>query len=152
MPCIFCIAVFAMLAGAVTTTLLDQLESRLATEASTAVRRTAESSSVAKFEFDFPVPPLPNSRRVRTVPVAPVALTVYKGNGRVRIQVLTHALERSQVEALQVRIAAVAGLRVVGRSDPKREQKVREAIAAESSPDSATVDTPWQSSWPQRRA
>lgn len=149
MPCIFCIAVFAMLAGAITTTLLDQLEYRLAAEARTTVRRTTDSNSVAKFEFDFPVPPLPNSH---PLPAVPVALTVYKPYGRVRIQILTHALERAQVEAIQNHIAAIAGLRIVERSDPQREQKVHEAMAAESSPSPPMVNPPWQQSWPQRRA
>jgi hypothetical protein len=149
MPCIFCIAVFAMLAGAITTTLLDQLESRLATEARTPVRRTTDSNSVAKFEFDFPVPPLPSSR---PSPAVPVALTVYKPYGRVRIQVLTHTLERAQVEALQNHIAAIAGLQIVERSDPQREQKVHEAMAAGSSPNPPMVNSPRRQSWPQRRA
>jgi hypothetical protein len=151
-PCIFCIAVFAMLAGTVTTTILDQLESRLASEATTPVRRTTDSNSTTKFEFDFPVPHRPGGGQSAAARVAPVALTVYKQYGRVRIQVLTHALEQTQVELLQDRIAVVAGLQIVGRSDPQREQKVRQAIAAESTTEPGIMNTPWQASWPPRRA
>jgi hypothetical protein len=147
MPCIFCIAVFAMLAGAVTTTVLDQLEARLAAEARTPVRRTVDSTSAAKFEFDFPAPPLAGRRHS---PAVPVALTVYKQSRRVRIQVLTHDLQRAEVEALEDRIAGIAGLRIVGRSGPEGERKVREAVDAESRSRSApVVNPPWQASWPQ---
>jgi hypothetical protein len=143
MPCIFCIAVFAMLTTAVTTAVLDQLEARLATEAATRIRRS-ESGSVARYEFEFPVPP-PGRRRGRAGALtAPVALTVYKRYGRVRIQVLTHDLERGQSEALQRRIAALAGLRVVEWSTPQSEQKVREAVEAESGVQSTGWDAPPQ--------
>ena len=79
MPCIFCIAVFAMLATAVTTAVLDQLESRLAAEAAGPVRCTTNSSSVSRLEFDFPVPSSHSDRSGSDkAAVAPVALTVYK--------------------------------------------------------------------------
>lgn len=150
MPCIFCIAVFAMLTTAVTTTLLDQLESRLATEAATPVHRS-ESSSVARYEFEFPVPPLPGARRRPAGTVtAPVVLTVYKAYGRVRIQVLTHNLQRGQAEALQQRIAVLAGLQIVEWSNPQTEQKVREAVAAESGEQPAAPTTPQMRPWPPR--
>jgi hypothetical protein len=151
MPCIFCIAVFAMLTTAVTTAILDQLESRLAAEAATPVRRTGESGSVARLEFEFPVPPLPGAARGRAAQAtAPVALTVYKQHRRVRIQVLTHDLERAQADALQQRIAEVAGLRIVESSNQRSEQKVREAFDAVSQAQPTTVDTPQQRPWPKR--
>ena len=56
MPCIFCLAVFAMLAGAVTTMVLDQMEAKLATVASQPVQRTVDSASVAKFETSVTLP------------------------------------------------------------------------------------------------
>jgi hypothetical protein len=148
MPCIFCIAVFAMLAGAITTTVLDQLEARLAAEAKIPVRRIVDSSSAAKFEFGFPAPPLPGRQQAPTVPVA---LTVYKQSKRVRIQVLTHSLQRDQVEALEDRIAAIAGLQITGRSDPDSEGKVREAVEAETSHQNPQVNPPWQAPRPRRR-
>jgi hypothetical protein len=61
-----------------------------------------------------------------------VAITVYKDWGRVRIQLLTHALSREQVEALENRIAELLGLRIVNRSDEQDEEPVREAQAAEA--------------------
>jgi hypothetical protein len=150
MPCIFCIAVFAMLTTAVTTALLDQLESRLATEATTPIRRS-ESGSVARYEFGFPVPPLPGGPRGRAGTVTtPVALTVYKRYGRVRIQVLTHDLQRGQAEALQQRIATLGGLQIVEWSNPRSEQKVREAVEAESGGQPAAPNTLQQRPWPQR--
>ena len=149
-PCIFCIAVFAILTTAVSTAVLDQLESRLATEAATPVRRTTNSSSVSRFEFEFPVPPINAGRhRPNKTVMAPVALTVYKRYGRVRIQVLTHDLHRAQAEALQKRIAAIAGLQIVEWSDPRTRNVVREAIEAESKMQAADSDSIQQRRWPQ---
>ena len=150
MPCIFCIAVFAILASAVTTAVLDQLESRLATEAATPVRRTTDSSSVSRFEFEFPVPPLHSSHRKSDRSMAvPVALTVYKHYGRVRIQVLTHDLQRTQAEALQKRIADLAGLEIVAWSKPQTERIVHEAIETESKAEVVEPGTVQQRQWPQ---
>lgn len=129
MPCIYCIAVFAVLAGAVTTAVLDQLEARLAAGADGPVRRSVDTASVAKLELTLAVPAVPGAPRSgpRT---APVAVTVYKAHRRARIQVLTHDLTRPQAEALEDRVAALAGLRVVERSAEADEAKVREAVAA----------------------
>jgi hypothetical protein len=152
MPCIFCIAVFAILATAVTTAVMDQLESRLATEATTPVRRTTNSSSVSRYEFEFPVPPLNSGRRRPDKAItAPVALTVYKRYGRARIQVLTHDLQRAQAEALQKRIAAVAGLEIIEWSKLQTERVIHEAIDAESKTESADLSTPQQRGWPQNK-
>lgn len=151
MPCIFCIAVFAILATAVTTAALDQLESRLATEAATPVRRITNSSSVSRFEFEFPVPPLHSGRRrPDKAMTAPVALTVYKRYGRVRIQVLTHDLQPAQTEALQKRIAALAGLEIVEWSNARTERIVHEAIETESKVEATDPSTLTQRPWPQK--
>jgi len=120
MPCIFCIAVFAMIAGAVTTAVLDELQGKLDTVASTPVRRTVDSGSVAKYEFD--VAPR------KSAPAVPVTLTVFKAHKRVRLQVLTHALPREQVQALEDRVAAAAGLTIVDRSTAEDEAPVREVL------------------------
>lgn len=147
MPCIFCIAVFAMLATAVTTAVLDQLESRLAAEAAGPVRCTTNSSSVSRFEFDFPVPPsLPDRSGSGKVAVAPIALTVYKRHGRVRIQVLTHDLQPAQAEALQRRIAELAGLQILAWSNPQTERLVHDAVEATVKAEAADPDAlrrPW---------
>src|SRR5919112_465595 len=101
MPCIFCIAVFAMLAGSVTTLVLDQLEERLAMAANSPIRRTIDTASAAKFEFRVPTPGLTEARlEPHTLAAVPVAVTVYKQHRRIRIQVLTHAVDRSTAEAV----------------------------------------------------
>lgn len=135
MPCIFCIAVFAILGTAVASTVLDQLESRLATDAASPVRRVTDSGSVRTLEFDFPLPSPTGGRLAAT---APVAVTVYKRYGRARIQVLTHNLDRAQAYAMQQRIAVVAGLRIVEWSNPAIEQKVHDAVQAEAAAQPAT--------------
>ena len=147
MPCIFCIAVFAMLATAVTTAVLDQLESRLAAEAASPVRCTTNSSSVSRLEFDFPVSSSHSDRSGSDkVAVAPVALTVYKRYGRVRIQVLTHDLQPTQAKALQKRIAELGGLQIVAWSNPQTERLVHEAVEATAVAEAADPDAlrrPW---------
>ena len=150
MPCIFCIAVFAMLATAVTTAVLDQLEDRLAHEAAGPLRRT-DSGSVARYEFEFPVPPPPSGPWGGAGPAtAPVVLTVYKRYGRARIQVLTHQLQRAQAQALQQRVAALAGLQIAEWSNPQTEQKVRDAIDAEAAAQPATPAAQRPQPWPRR--
>lgn len=153
MPCIFCIAVFAMLATAVTTAVLDQLEDRLAREAAGPLRRT-DSGLVARYEFEFPVPPPPSGPWGGAGPAtAPVVLTVYKRYGRARIQVLTHQLQRAQAQALQQRVAALAGLQIVEWSNPQTEQKVRDAIDAidaEAAAQPATPGAQQPRPWPRR--
>lgn len=123
MPCIFCLAVFAMLAGAVTTAVLDRLEARLAAVAAGPVVRAVDSASVATFETSVA---LPGAGR----PV-PVAVTVYKRHKRVRIQVLTHELTRAEAEAAEELVAAALELRIVSRSDAHDEAQVRAAFADE---------------------
>jgi hypothetical protein len=120
MPCIFCVAVFAMLAGAVTVAVLDELEERLKSVAADEITRTADTASVTRFEFTVTVPAgaaLP-AGAPRT---APVAVTVYKKQKRVRIQVLTHALPREVDEAIEDLIAAAAGLDILSREDAHAE-------------------------------
>ena len=124
MVCIFCLAVFMVLAGAVTTVVLDQLEAQLSSVAAEPVVRTVDSASVAKFETSVEIPGS-GLRRGRSVPVA---VTVYKKHKRVRIQVLTHDLTREEAEAIEDLIAAALGLEIVDRSDAHDEQKVREAF------------------------
>lgn len=122
MPCIFCLAVFAMLAGSVTTLVLDQMESRLAAVATTPVARTVDSASAAKFETTVRL----GGRDV------PVAVTVYKRYQRVRIQVMTHELSRAEAEAVEDLVAAALDLRIVDRSDAHDEEKVRAAFGVDA--------------------
>jgi hypothetical protein len=81
---------------------------------------------------------------------APVVLTVYKRYGRARIQVLTHQLQRAQAQALQQRVAALAGLQIVEWSNPQTEQKVRDAIDAEAATQPATPGAQQPRPWPRR--
>jgi septal ring factor EnvC (AmiA/AmiB activator) len=124
MPCIFCLAVFAMLAGAVTAAVLDQLESQLATIATEPVRRPVSSASVTSYETSVRIP--------GTGRTAPVRVTMYRKHKRVRIQVLTHDLTREQAEAIEDLIAKTLGLTIVDRSDAHDEQKVREAFGEDA--------------------
>ncbi len=119
MPCIFCIAVFIIAAAAITAGTIDQLEEHLGEVAAAPPKRVTDTESVAMWNAEVAV----GRRRV------PIAVTVYKDYGRVRIQVLTHELSREEVAALQDRVAAALGLRIVDRSDPASEEKVREAEA-----------------------
>ena len=130
MPCIFCLAVFAMVVGAVTTAVLDDLQDRLATVASEPVRRTVNSSSATGWETAVRIP---GTRRS-----APVRVTVYTKHKRVRIQVLTHELTREQAELIEDLIARTLGLEIVDRSDAHDEQRVREAFGADSDTETET--------------
>jgi hypothetical protein len=121
-PCIFCLAVFAMLAGSITTLVLDQMEARLAAVATGPVRRPVDSASAAKFETTVRV----GNRDV------PVAVTVYKRYQRVRIQVMTHELSRAEAEAAEDLVAAALDLRIVDRSDAHDEERVRAAFGVEA--------------------
>ena len=129
MPCIFCIAVFLIAASVVTAATVDQLEERLEGATAEPVERAADTESVTVWNASFQV-----GRKA-----SPVAITVYKQWGRVRIQVLTHELGREQVEELENRIAELLGLRIVDRSDEQDEEPVREAQEAEAAAE-AQVD------------
>jgi septal ring factor EnvC (AmiA/AmiB activator) len=118
MPCIFCVAVFMMLAGTIGAAAIDEIQERLGRESKGRVKRTADSESVAKLEatVDF------EGRDV------PVAVTVYKEHARARIQVLTHEITRDDAEKLENHIAELLDLRILARSDPRSEEKVHEAF------------------------
>ncbi len=123
MPCIFCLAVFTLFAGAVTTTVLDQMEARLASLAAEPVARTVDSESATIFETSVLLP-----GQHRTVPVN---VTVYKKHKRIRIQVMTHELTRGEAETIENLVAHVLELKIVSRSDAHDERKIREAFGAE---------------------
>jgi hypothetical protein len=111
MPCIFCIAAVALIAGALATAVADRVESGLSEQATGPVRRAVDTDSVAKWELDV---------AVGAVPV-PVAVTLYKESGRVRIQVLSHALSPQQVQELYTRLCAAIGAQLVSQSGPDDE-------------------------------
>ncbi|HEX5496383.1 MAG TPA: hypothetical protein VFX70_17610 [Mycobacteriales bacterium] len=153
MPCIFCVAVFAMLAGAVTTAVLDQMESRLATIATGPLTRPVNSASVARVDTTVAVPGTGSAGRS-----IPVAVTVYKRHKRVRIQVMTHDVTRAEAELVENLVAETLGLRIVDRSDAHDERKVREAFAdtaetaetADDERDTVAVQTTGRTDDPRR--
>jgi septal ring factor EnvC (AmiA/AmiB activator) len=123
-PCIVCVAVFAVRAGPVTTAVVDRLEARLASIADGPVERLVDSGSVARFELGVNVRDAVG-RRGRAVPVA---MTLYKEHARVRIQVLTHELTRAEAETVEDLVARALELTIIDRSDAHDEKKVREAF------------------------
>ena len=131
MPCIFCLAVFALFAGAITTAVLDRMEEKLASVASGPIARSVDSESVAKFDTVVNVPPVPGAAGPAGRPI-PVSVTVYKKHRRVRIQVMTHDLSRSEAEAIENIVATALELTIVDRSDAHDEEKVREAFGHEA--------------------
>ena len=112
MPCLFCIAVFTLLAGAITAAALERIEGQLAAKAKGgSVRRTVDSGSVARFELTV----------THAGKDVPVVVTVYKDHRRVRIQILTHDLTPAEVEAVEDELAEALEAEVVDRSDPESE-------------------------------
>ncbi|MGI8698893.1 MAG: hypothetical protein ACR2J0_07100 [Mycobacteriales bacterium] len=127
--CLFCIAAFAVLAGAVTSAVLDSLEERLGGIAENdQVKRISDTGSTAVFTLDVPVPDLPG-QPASSVRAAPVAVTVFKAQKRVRIQVRTHEVTAAQAEAIQDRVAAACELAVVSRSSEQTRHTVGEAVS-----------------------
>ena len=111
MPCIFCIAAIAMIAGAVATAAADRIEAGLTAQAAGPVRRAVDTDSVAKWELDVKV----GSKTV------PVAVTLFKDSGRVRIQILTHVLSAEQIQELFERLCLAIEADLVSQSDPADE-------------------------------
>lgn len=150
MPCIFCIAVFTLIAGAVTAAALEKIESQLAAKAKGgAVRRTVDSGSVARFELTV----------VHAGKDVPVVVTVYKDHRRVRIQILTHDLTPAEVEAVEDELAEALEADVVDRSDAESEaaghaahehQREAESEEPEATPD-RSPERPRQQAGPEPR-
>ena len=132
MPCIFCLAVFAMLAGAVTTLVLDQMEQRLSAVTLGPPERVVDSESVARFDAQVACPPVTGGGQAGR-PI-PVSVTVYKKYKRIRIQVMTHDLTRAEAEAVEDLVARALDLEIVDRSDAHDEELVREAFGDEAAP------------------
>lgn len=116
MPCIFCIAVFMLVAGTIAASAIDQMQASLEAKAGAPVRKTVDSESVAKLETVFEI----------EGKVAPVAVTIYKASGRARIQILTHDLSPGGVRSLQDEIAVALGARIVDRTDMSGSSLMRE--------------------------
>lgn len=125
MVCIFCIAVLAIVAGALTAASVDQIEEQLGEKADGEVQRVSDTESVARFELTVDV----GGKK------APVAVTLYKEHSRARIQVLTHDLAPEEAEKLEDELAEAIGAKIVDRSSPdgqKHEEPAPEPPAREA--------------------
>lgn len=125
MVCIFCIAVLAIVAGALTAASVDEIEEQLAEKAGGEVQRVSDTESVARFELTVDV----------AGTKAPVAVTVYKEHRRVRIQILTHELTPEEAERIEDELAEAIGAKIVDRSSPEgetHEEPDREAADPEA--------------------
>lgn len=111
MVCIFCIAVLAIVAGALTAASVDEIEEQLADKADGEVQRVTDTESVTRFELTVEV----GGKK------APVAVTLYKEHSRVRIQILTHDLTPDEAEKLEDELAEAMGAKIVDRSSPEGE-------------------------------
>lgn len=125
MPCIFCIAVVALIAGAIASTAVDHMESELTKKGAGPVRRVADTDSVTKWEFRV--------RKGRHT--VPVTVTLWKDHGRIRIQILSHNLTRAEITELEDEIAETVGAKVVTRSTEEEEAKVNQAMGQELQPE-----------------
>ncbi|HJV08651.1 MAG TPA: hypothetical protein VJ653_03195 [Acidimicrobiales bacterium] len=132
MVCIFCIAVLAIVAGALTAASVDEMEEQLADKADGEVRRVSDTESVARFELTVKV-----GRKD-----APVAVTVYKEHSRVRIQILTHELTPEEAERLEDELAEAVGAKVVDRSSPEGEDEEPAHEHAEPEAERVAADAP----------
>jgi len=121
MPCVFCIAMFMAGAGAIAASTIELMQVRLQKKATGKVKKVSDTSSVARFEFG-----MKSGRKT-----APIAVTVFKEHRRVRIQVLTHEISREESEKIENQIADLLDLKIVDRSSPQDEAKVREALGHE---------------------
>ena len=134
MVCIFCIAVLAIVAGALTAASLDDIEEQLADKATGDVTRVSDTESVARFELTVDV----GGKE------APVAVTLYKEHSRARIQVLTHALTPEEVKRLEDELAEAIGAKIVDRSSPEAEadEPAHEHPTKDTEREAERVDAP----------
>jgi hypothetical protein len=129
MACLFCIATIALVSGLVGVGTLEGIKAGLERLARGEVKVTDDTASTQRLELEVPVPKIRGEREKPGQPPAavPVAVTVYKKHARVRVQVLTHDVDRREAEAIQDAVAAAAGLRIVHRSSAHEQEVVHEA-------------------------
>jgi len=132
MPCIFCVAVFGLVATAITAAVLDRLEEQLGSVADSPVQRTVDTESTTVYETTVTAPEVPDAQKVAAGKPVAVRVTVYKKHKRVRIQVMTHDISRAEAAALEDAIAKALGVEIVDRSSAHDEEKVREAFGEEA--------------------
>ena len=147
MPCIFCIAVIAMIAGAMAAGAVDQVEDGLADKAAGTLRRAADTDTVTKWDLTVKV----GSRSV------PLAVTLFKDHGRVRVQVLTHELSPQQVQKLLREICEAIGAKMVSQSSPddqahtEADHDAEPAVERQSPPPERRSETAPDSEPPERQ-
>ena len=129
MVCIFCIAVLAIVAGALTAASVDEIEEQLAEKADGEVQRVSDTESVARLELTVDVDGTK----------APVAVTLYKEHSRARIQILTHDLTPEEAEKLEDELAEAIGAKIVDRSSPEGEEEHEEPAPAPAGPEAERV-------------
>lgn len=129
MACFFCVAAGALVATGVAGAAVDAVASALQAVASRGeVRRTDQTASQVRYEMSVPAAAagagLPAGTDV------PVVVTVYPRHQRVRVQVLTHDVDRRQAEAVQDVVVRALGATVVHRSDVHEHDVVHHAQEA----------------------
>lgn len=138
MVCIFCIAVIAMVGAAITQAVIDSMAGALDDVAEGDVKVAADTSTMARFELEIEVP---GSSAEST----PVVVTVYKQQGRARIQLMSHDLTREQIREIQRRIAAALEAEIVDETDERDEHDVREVAEHQHEHDhEGSPDDGWQ--------
>ena len=135
MPCIFCLAVLALLAGAVTASWLDVSEERLGERATGPVTRTRETESVCVWDLQAAVDGTTTA----------VTVTVYKDEKRVRIQIHSHDLDDDQLRRLEDELAALLEAEITERAGQEGihalEDEDEEAEAMEAEAEAAAEAT-----------
>jgi hypothetical protein len=114
MVCIICIAAAAAVGAAVLgpdalQDLLQKLKGALPD-----AKQTAQSDSVVKWEGTYSF-----RRKASDVVPVPVAVFVYKGQKRLRIQLRTHALRGDESERVQDELARAMGVTIIARNVPE---------------------------------
>jgi hypothetical protein len=82
--------------------------------------------------------------------MVPVAVYVYKGQKRLRIQLRTHALNRTESEHVQDMLAAAMGVQIVARNVPETAEEAHDAHRPIA--DEEWVSEPIASTEPRDRA
>lgn len=156
--CLLCLAVFTVVAGAVTKAMVDKLEQQLATVAADDVTRVRDTGSITLFMLDVPVPALPGEPPP-TLAAAPVAVTVLKEEKRVQIQVRTdhedpdNDVTDAQARAIQDVIAEACGLKVISRALPRNRHPSGEhyhyeqAASPDDNAEARPIIPPGRSGW-----
>ena len=129
MACFFCVAAGVLVATGVAGAAVDAVSSALEKVASRReVRKTDETATQVRYELDVAAEAV--GAGLPPEAVVPVVVTVYPRHSRVRVQVLTHDVDRRQAEAVQDVVVGALGAEVVHRSDEHVHDVVHHAQAS----------------------